>query len=91
MLPSLPLITPGPKLANDNQAHPPPLTYQDEAFFRIIFLYPFSPQLNAKRSPKMTPFGDPNRPKIDSRRNLTRYYFENVDFYEIVVKPIENQ
>ena len=48
----------------------PPKTFQDEAFFGLTFSYTFWTQLNVKRPPKTTPFGDPNRPKIAPRRVL---------------------
>ena len=54
MLPSLPLITPGPKLTADGLLHPPPLTPQDETLFRIVFLSLFWPNFGLRRPPFST-------------------------------------
>ena len=73
---------PRAKVTQRQSSPPPPKTFQCETFFRITFPYPFLPQLNPKRPPKTTPFGDPNRPKIVPRRVLRSFLFENVDSRE---------
>ena len=90
MPPSLPLILCRPKVTQPQVHPPPPLTYQDETFFRITFPYPFLPQLTSQKASSWLPFGHPNRPKIVPRHVLRRDLFENADFQNILRFPIEN-
>ena len=70
--------------------HPPPKTSPAEAFFGIIFLLPCLTPTSVRKGAFWTPFGDPNRARVNSRCVLRHHFLENVNVHEIVRFPIQN-